>query len=124
MTFIKILFLPFKLQVENVLEIHKRTCKKDPESVQLSLDGVSQAKSNTVTHDVYSIKFNNCRTIYPLRVIRSIEKYSIHYRDTLANIINDIHDNQLTISEFIGDNPKRAIIREALNHASRSALLK
>ena len=109
----------FSFQVENVLDIHKSACKDAniPRFVQLSLDGVSQAKSNSVTMDVYSIKFQNCRTIYPVKVIRPIEKYSVHYKDSLATIINDLHANNLEISEFIGDNPKRAIVREALNHA-------
>ena len=89
--------------------------------MQLSLDGVSQAKSTSVTLDVYSIKFLNCRSIYPVMVMKPIEKYPLKYKETLAEIIEDIHDNNLQITEFIGDNPKRAIVREALNHASRYA---
>lgn len=33
-------------------------------------------------------------------------------------VVNDIFENNLTITQFIGDNPKRALARGCLNHAS------
>ena len=65
--------------------------------------------------------FHPCWTIYPIRIVRPIVKNALNYRETLSLVIDDIHDNNLKIQTFIGDNPKRAIVREALNHASRYA---
>ena len=39
----------------------------------------------------------------------------------MESIINNVHACNYEISHFIGDNPKRAIVREALNHASHYA---
>ena len=36
----------------------------------------------------------------------------------LRTVLEDIHENDLEIDTFVADNPKRALVREALNHAS------
>ena len=43
------------------------------------------------------------------------------YRPYLGGIIDDLHSCNCIISKFVGDNPKTAIVSEALNHASHYA---
>ena len=71
--------------------------------------------------DIYSTSFTNCRVIYPMTIIQPLNRFPVPYRDHLKNIIDDLHSSQCVITKFIGDNPKRAIVREALNHAARYA---
>lgn len=70
--------------------------------------------------DVFSLKFKECRTIYPLRVIRPIKKgdVDIDHTEQLKCVLNDLHCNDCVIIQFIGDNPKRAIARLCLSHSS------
>lgn len=60
----------------------------------------------------------NCRTIYPLKIVRPLNKHKLDYKPLLLAILNSLHENGCPLFAFIADNPKRAIIREALNHAS------
>ena len=102
--------------------MHQKTCPdKHCENVYLSLDGVSQAKSSSVTLDIYSTSFKNCRIVYPLTIIRPLNRYPVGYREYLEPIINELHECHCKAKKFIADNPKRAIVREALNHASHYA---
>ena len=71
--------------------------------------------------DIYSTSFTSCRMIYPLTIIQPVNRFPVPYREYLQEIINDLHSSNCQIAKFIGDNPKRAIVREALNHASHFA---
>ena len=56
-----------------------------------------------------------------MTIIQPVNRFSVPYRQYLSDIISDIHACEHKITHFIGDNPKRAIVREALNHASHYA---
>ena len=71
---------------------------------------------NTV--DVYSLRFNGCRTVYPLVLIRPIGKYRLDQQVYFDKFLTDICSNGLHICCFIGDNPKRAFARFSKAHAS------
>ena len=64
------------------------------------------------------MKFVNCRTIYPLRIIRPLNKYIFPVDNNLSELIDEIHENSLEISGFMGDNPKRSLARCCLSHSS------
>ena len=85
------------------------------------MDGVTQSKSSPVSLDIYTTSFTNCRTVYPLTILRPLNRYQVGYREHLEAIIQELHSSNCTITKFVGDNPKRAIVREALNHASHYA---
>ena len=85
--------------------------------LQLSADGVSECLSTTVSLDVYSIKFEKCKTIYPVRVVRPIKKVNIDQLQQLKLVLDDLHFNRCIITQFIGDNLKRAIARQCLCHS-------
>ena len=104
------------------MAIHRKKCPDNHcNTVQISLDGVTQSKSSSVSLDIYSTSFNTCRIVYPMTIIRPINRFPIGYRQYLDKIIKDLHSCHCTISQFIRDNPKRAIVREALNHAAHYA---
>lgn len=108
--------------MQDVIDIHGRVCPRfDVPELQLSVDGIQECRSNSVSMDVYSVKMTNCRNIYPLTIVRPLHKFRIDYKPLLTKILKSLHDCQCIIKTFIGDNPKRAIIREALNHASKYA---
>lgn len=110
--------------MEDVINIHAETCPRengDQLDVVLSLDGVQECKSNNVSLDIYSVKINKCRHIYPLKIIRPLNKFFIPYKPHLQSILKDFEDCHCILKYFIGDNPKRSTVREALNHASNYA---
>ena len=100
--------------------MHSKKCPNYNEaSVQLSCDGVSENKSNSISVDVYSTCFKNCKNIYPIKLVRPVSKnYKINRRNHLAEVVNDFMRNNVIIRQFIGDNPKRSIAKECRNHAS------
>lgn len=84
----------------------------------MSVDGVSEAKSNSVSIDVYSSKFKNCRYIYPHKIVRPLKKGYVDNKVQFRNFINDLTDNSTVIDLLIADNLKRANLKECLNHAA------
>ena len=84
----------------------------------MSCDGVSESLSTSVSLDVYSVKFEGCKTIYPLRIIKPFNKYSIDDNEQLRLVLNDLHDNNCEITQYIADNPKRSNARQCLCFSS------
>ena len=100
------------------MKVHSKACPSfDSKNIHIqeSLDGVSEAKSNSISLDVYSTKFKNCRYIYPHRIIRPIRKEYIDNQEQLRKVLSDLHYSDIEIDEMIGDNPKRAFLRYCLN---------
>ena len=60
----------------------------------------------------------NCRNIYPLKIIRPLNKFPVPFKPQLHSILEDLFRNDSVLDQFIGDNPKRALLKEVLNHAS------
>ena len=89
--------------------------------VQLSLNGILEAKSSFTSLDVYSLAFNHCRSVYPVRIIRPCEKYKYDEQMELKKVLDDINDNNYILDCGFFDNLKRAIIRCAKNHAGKYA---
>ena len=80
------------------------------------MDGVSEAKSNSVSLDVYSSKFKNCRYIFLHKIVRPLKKGFVNNQEQLRNYLLDIGVNAVHIEALIADNPKRSNIRMCLNH--------
>ena len=87
--------------------------------IQLSLDGVQECKSSTASLDIFSVKFNGCRNIYPIRVIRTCERFKYDEQEQLKEVLQEINDNDIIIDCAVFDNLKRATCRCAKNHAAR-----
>lgn len=108
------------MQISDVLDIHEKICGNHHEerNIQLSIDGVQECRSNSISLDVYSMKMKNCRTVYPLKIIRPIHKFHIDYKPHLKAILDSFTDTNCVLNEFVADNKKRATVKEVLNHAS------
>lgn len=89
--------------------------------LQLSLDGVQESRSSSVSIDVYSISFHNCSKVYPIRLIRPTNRYKYDEQNQILAVIKDILGNSCIITAGIFDNPKRSIVRCALCHSSTYA---
>ena len=88
--------------------------------VQLSVDGVAESKSTTISLDVYSLQFKGCKDIYPVRIIRPINKQYLDNQDQLRSVLNDVVRNGLQIEAMVADNPKRAFLRFSLQFSSKN----
>ena len=101
------------------MELHRRICDKEFEGkIKFSLDGVQTAKSSIVTTDVFSISFNNCRNVYPLRLIRPCNRYKYNEQFEIREVVNDINDTEVTIDSGICDNPKHSVIKNVKCHSA------
>ena len=117
------LFFLFSFKVKDILAIHDATCPNvrmgGARIVQLSFDGVSESLSTSITLDVYSIKFKDCKNVYPLRIVRKLKKEAkIDNKKQLHLVLNDLYQNDCRLGELIADNPKRSNLKDVLNHAS------
>lgn len=105
--------------MSDILKVHSKVCPNfQGKNLQASLDGVSEAKSNSVSLDVYSSKFRGCRSIYAHRIVRPLKKGYVDNREQLNKVLLDYGDNNITIDAFVGDNPKRSFLKFCLNHSS------
>lgn len=86
--------------------------------VQLSCDGVSECRSNSISMDIYSTKVKGCQQVYPLRIIRPIDKTYVGLENHLQSVIDEMNLCFMLIKQYIADNPKRALAKMCLNHAS------
>lgn len=85
----------------------------------LSLDGVSESKSTSISLDVYSIKFRGCRDVYPVKIIRPIVKNQVDDYEQFRMVLEDLKQNGLKIDCCVGDNPKRSFMRNSLQAAGK-----
>ena len=96
--------------MEDVLQLHNQICPSpNPSSIQLSLDGVQESKSSTISLDTFSICFNQCRVIYPLRIIKPMNKYKYDEQGEIASVLEDINQNGIRIRSAIFDKMKRCV---------------
>lgn len=114
----------FFFQASSIKELYLKTCpcqQVDADGfieLQLSCDGVSECRSNSISLDVYSARMKGCRVVYPLRIIRMVEKTFTEHQDHLRLVLSDLLSVYMKVKQFIADNPKRALARLCLNHAS------
>lgn len=115
------MFLYF-LQAEDIFRIHEAVCPNamnENTSLQVSCDGVRETKSTSVSLDVYSSKFTNCKNVYPHVIVRPLGKYkNIDNKLQLKKFIDDICESGKKIEHFLGDNQKRCFARDSQGHQS------
>lgn len=83
------------------------------------MDGVQESKSSSNSLDIHSVKFNHCRNIYPLKIIRPCEKFKYDEQEELNNVLQDINDNNVAIDCAVCDNPKRSMAKCAKTSAAK-----
>lgn len=118
---IKYVILFFK--IDEIKRIHAANCpahfQTEPHMIQLSLDGVAETKSTAVSMDVYSIKFNGCRDVFPIKIIRPICKNQLDLQEQFSLVLNSLTSFNLIIQALVGDNPKRSFFRNSMQHSAR-----
>ena len=111
--------IPPFFQMEDVISIHEACCPNfDKRELQLSSDGVAESLSTSISLDVYSVKFDRCKEIYPIRIIKQLKKNSLDPNEHLRRVVNDINDNQCKITQYVADNLKRSQGKCCLCHSS------
>ena len=112
-------------QASDMARIHETKCPNTNRyrTCNISCDGVNECRSNSNSFDIYSVRFKNCRNIYPHTLVRSFgkRKYKPDPNTYLKNFIYDLTENAYLIKLFIADNLKRAQIRRSLQHSSNYA---
>lgn len=83
------------------------------------MDGVSETKSTTVSLDVYSIKFDGCRDIYPVKIVRPLNKFQIDNREQFSQVLRSVLSNNLILKAIVADNPKRSFVKFTVQHSGR-----
>ena len=111
-------FFKSPFQIKDILQIHKATCPHFHPEIDLSLDGVQECKSSSLSADIYSISFKKCRVVYPVKVIRPINKFKMDDQKIIKLILFDIYSNDCILKTCICDHPKRAIFRCGLSHGA------
>lgn len=108
----------FTLQVAKMKELHQKACPRFHPSVVFSFDGIQESKSSGLSADVYTISFHQCRTVYPVKIIRQFNKFRVDDQDHIKEVIDDINCSGCKILKCICDNPKRSILKCSLCHSS------
>ena len=93
-------------------------CPRFEKNVQVSVDGMCEAKSSSVSIDVYSSKFRRCRYVYPHRIVRPLKKEYVNNKEQFEKFIHDVLDNSVHIDCAVGDNPKRSNMKGCQCHSS------
>ena len=109
------------VKFKDVLKIHRimnTRHQQDNVTLDLSCDGVADANSSGVTMDMITVRFPECRTVYPLVSIRPIDKTSVNFLQELDKVLSDFKVKNVKIRNIICDNPMRALRRNCKNHAS------
>lgn len=67
---------------------------------------------------MYSLSFKNCKTIYPFKLIRPLNKHEIDHKGHFRDVINDIIENNLKLDQVIADKLKRSFLKDIKGHSS------
>ena len=75
--------------MEDVVSMHSEKCPSfvRPPHVQMSLDGVQESKSGGYSLDTYSLNFNGCRNVYPLKLIKPCNKFKYNEQNLLRKLL-------------------------------------
>lgn len=109
-------------QMVDLKKIHYYICQDhglhEP-IVQLSLDGVQESNSSSTSMDIFCLKFNHCRNIYPFRIIRPCDKYKYDEQAEIKRVLEDINKNNIVIDCIVLDKPKRSTVLCVKGHSAK-----
>jgi len=110
-----------EVSLADVLNFHTESHgNEECRTICLSNDELPESKSGNCRLDVVSVRFEKCRLVYPLKVLRYKmgNGKEIRHRHSLLfqNIIEDIALNDLNLKFIIADAPKRAWLRGLATH--------
>ena len=68
--------------------------------------------------ETFSINFNKCRNIYPIRIIRPCNKFKVDEQLQIKSVLDEINDNGLCIYCAVFDKLKRTVAKCSLSHSA------
>lgn len=68
--------------------------------------------------DIYSIKFKGCRYIYPIKIVRPIDRYKYCEKEEIRSVVSNLNERQIILEACIFDNPKRSVAKDTKSHSS------
>ena len=72
-----------------------------------------------MTRRKFTSKFKACKYVYPMRIVRPLGRYrGLDNQDQLKRFLDDVKTTNKKIINFVGDNPKRAMVNNVLSHSS------
>ena len=112
----------FIFQAKDISTIQGKVCpmKSRTKDININIDGIQESKSGGFSMDAYSMQLNQCRTVFPIKLVKPAKRFKYDEQSHINDTITDI-TTQFNIKNAIFDNPKRSIARCALNHASTYA---
>ena len=97
----------YLFQLSDVLNCYTTSCPKSQplqdNALKLSLDGVSESRSTNISLDVYSVKINDCKSVFPIRIIRPLCKFSVDYMSNFEKVLMEIDQNNCQLTHVIAD---------------------
>ena len=102
----------------DILTIHESKCPNPTKTLNLSVDGVSESKSSTVSLDVFTMKMRKCKTIYPCRIVRPIGRVKVSSNEHFEKLLKDVEENNCSIDKLVADKPKRSDLKCIKNHSA------
>ena len=112
------LFEIASVDVKHIADLHAEKCPRHNKDVSVSVDGVSESLSTSVSLDVITTKFNDCREIYPIRILRPTNGYKISNSDQLKITLDDLVANNCIMKKFVADKLKRSDIKCTKGHSA------
>ena len=79
---------------------------------------MSETRSTSVSIDVFSMRYENCNTIYPHMLVRPLGRYKVDTKKNFGEVLNDLKDNKYRISQLVADNPVRSDLKECKCHSA------
>ena len=67
---------------------------------------------------MYSVRFSNCRYVYPLQIVRPIGKFRVDAQAYLDQFLTDVCSNECIIHSFVRDSQKRSTARASKGHSA------
>ena len=93
-------------------------CHHEP-IVQLSLDGVQESRSSSISLDTFCLKFNHCRSVYPIALVRPCNKYKYDEQEEIERVLKDINENDIVLDCVVMDKPKRSTVLCEKGHSAK-----
>jgi len=113
----KLLYTVTKIDVNELFSKLKHLHDFTKEKIVLSIDGVPETKSGGVTIEVIAFKFKDCKTVFPLCILRPEKKYKISVEDYIGPLLCQLKEASVQISFIVADAPKRSFLRKMKAHS-------
>ena len=104
------------LNLKDIIAYHLKNHDEAAE-VDLSTDGIPEDVSSGRSMDVYTLKFTNCRVVYPWRIFVQGTVTKLSLSELIQPIIDELKKNQLKVRLIVADAPKRSFVRNMKSHS-------